>query len=73
LLPWARTDNGNYFLWRTIGEPDSWSVVVLDSRGPEFEEFPFGAMRFLFGYLTGNVNTNLLPNDLGEVSFSPER
>lgn len=39
LLPWAATDNGDRLYWRIKGDPDSWSVVVWESRGPEYASF----------------------------------
>jgi len=64
LLPWAVSDNGDVAYWRADGEPAQWSVVVNEGRGPEWHEFPGGAVEFLLAWLTGNERVSVFPDDV---------
>jgi hypothetical protein len=39
LLPFAGTDNGDIFFWKTSGNPNHWTVVLADLRSRIFEEY----------------------------------
>ena len=56
LLPFATTDNGDRIYWLTKGAPESWTVVVWESRGPHYAEFAMTMTRFLCGWLGGNLH-----------------
>lgn len=63
LLPFAITDNGNVFYWKTAGEPNTWTVVAYEGRGPQFYEFPGGMTDFLAALLTRSIVLEVLPAD----------
>lgn len=74
LLPFGGTDNGNDLFWVTRGEPNQWSVVVGDARGPQMEEFACGVVAFLVGFLTGRIVPTLLPEPQHYVpAFEPAK
>ena len=39
LLPWGCTGNGDHLQWRTLGEPEQWTVAVWDCGEAEFRTF----------------------------------
>jgi hypothetical protein len=61
LLPWAVTDNGDRLYWRTNGEPDSWPVVVWESRGPRYESYALSMAGFLLAWLNGEITVPVFP------------
>jgi len=69
LLPWAGTDNGDRLYWRTKGDPDSWSVVVWESRGPEYENYALPMTGFLLGWLKGEIKVPVFPPEDWEPVF----
>ena len=73
-LPWAVTDNGDRCLWRRSStDPDQWSVVVVDSRAPEWSEHPGPATRFLNEVLSRATRSDVFPENFPSSSprFSP--
>ena len=68
LLPWASSENGNVFYFRTAGEPDEWPTVVIEARGPRFDEVDDGATAFLAALLAKKHVSPVLPN-----SFPPNK
>jgi hypothetical protein len=66
LLPWAITDNGDVCCWRLtdVTDPGSWTVVVLESRGPEWFGFEGGVAGFLTGLLGGGVRVSVFPDEV---------
>ncbi|MER5620935.1 SMI1/KNR4 family protein [Streptosporangium sp. NPDC002544] len=74
LLEWAGTDNGDSLCWLTDGEPDSWRVVVWNSRDVCYDAHDVGAVEFLHGWLSGRITTTILPDGV-EASpwFEPFR
>jgi len=63
LLPWGASDNGDVLFWATRGHPDQWTVVVGESRGPAYEEYPVQATRFLCDFLDGRIQSRIFPDD----------
>jgi hypothetical protein len=63
LLPFAVTDNANVLYWKTIGEPNSWTVVIYEGRGPSFAEFPGGMAECLGALLGRRLRVDVLPID----------
>jgi hypothetical protein len=48
VVPWSRTANGDVCYGLTDGpDPDSWMVVINESRGPDWEEYHGSATEFL--------------------------
>jgi hypothetical protein len=63
LLPFAATDNGDVFFWKTTGVPDKWTVVLNESRGSFFEEFQHNFSEVLKNLITGKIESKIIPND----------
>lgn len=61
LLAWGVTDNGDVIYWRTVGDPNSWTIVVNESRSDWYEEFPFGMVEFVVKVITGELVSEILP------------
>jgi hypothetical protein len=65
LLPFAFTDNGDVVYWhvRDPERPDAWTVVVNESRGPEWHAFDGNATEFLAKTLSGEHRVPMFPED----------
>jgi SMI1-KNR4 cell-wall len=61
LLIWATTANGERLCWLTAGEPDEWKVVAWDPKAFEYEEHEPGAVGFLVSWLSGRLESEILP------------
>jgi hypothetical protein len=66
LLPWAVTDNGNVFYWHTAGDPSAWQLVIFDGDHVEHERYELSTTTFLAQLLSGEIQSELLPEDLLE-------
>lgn len=64
LVAWGQTTNGDMLYWRTEGQPETWPVVIADIRSAEFEEHPESMTSFLAKVLTGEIVTEMFPDDL---------
>ena len=75
LLPVAGDDNGNtyYLLRRPVEDPDLWTVVINEARGPQWESFDGGLTDFVHAALSRSRRFVLLPEDFpgDEPTFSP--
>jgi len=73
LLPFASTDNGEILYWRTACDPEQWTVVVYESRGPKHYDFDGRMTDFLAALLTRAIQCDVLPRTFpsGVVSFVP--
>jgi hypothetical protein len=75
ILPWGHIDTGSELFWQTNGEPDEWTVVVNEARGPEFEGFNQSMSGFLASLLMGDISSDVLPTRLlrrrKQVPFVP--
>jgi hypothetical protein len=69
LFPWAVTDNGDRLYWRTKGVPDAWSVVVWESRGPDYESYSLSMAGLLYAWLRGEINVPMFPPEDWEPAF----
>jgi len=72
-LPFGITDNGDFLLWRTVGSPNAWSIVVLESRLGYYEEFALSVVVFLVQVLTRRLRVSVFPDDFpsNEPKFVP--
>jgi hypothetical protein len=61
ILPFASTDNGEIFYWKTDGDPDQWTVVAYESRGPKYFSFAGPMTEFLAGLLARTIKCEVLP------------
>ncbi|GGC88842.1 SMI1/KNR4 family protein [Chelatococcus reniformis] len=73
LLPVGMTDNGDVILWLTVGSPDEWTVVINDSRSPEYAAHRRDLTGFLAGVLTGQEPCPIFPDSFphSAVAFAP--
>ncbi|MFF4342993.1 SMI1/KNR4 family protein [Kitasatospora sp. NPDC001540] len=62
LVPWASTDNGEFLYWlaRPGEDPDEWTVMVNEARGPRWEHLDMGCTRFLAAVLSGDLRSEIL-------------
>lgn len=63
LLPVGLSDNGDVIYWHIHNpeDPDGWTIVVNDSREPEWSTFPGGITQFLAEVLTGETKIGVFP------------
>ncbi|MFF5125740.1 SMI1/KNR4 family protein [Streptomyces syringium] len=64
LIAWGLTDVGHHLCWLTVGEPDSWPVVVW-SRDDDHEEYDCCATDFIEGWVSGRIVSEVMPDDEG--------
>ena len=69
LIPWARSQNGDVFFWKS-GDPDPkrWPVVLCDGGMWDWETHPGPMTACLTDLLKGKVGRTILPGD-----FPPPR
>jgi hypothetical protein len=62
LLPWAYVEGGGQFLYWLVdgGDPDAWTVMANEGRGPEWEHHDATCTEFLLSALTGRVRSEVL-------------
>ncbi|MEU5384388.1 SMI1/KNR4 family protein [Kitasatospora cineracea] len=62
LIPWASTDNGEFLYWlaRPGKDPDEWTVMVNEARGPWWEHLDMGFTQFLAAALSGDIRSEIL-------------
>jgi hypothetical protein len=65
LLAFCKTDNGDtgYWLRHPTNDPDAWTVVVNEARGPRWPKFKGGAVEFLVAVLSGTHRIPVFPED----------
>jgi hypothetical protein len=63
ILPFGITDNGDLIAWKVEGRPDTWGVVVVHSRAPEYQEFSTPFREFLAGVLKKEIVCGIFPDD----------
>ena len=61
LLPLFITDNGDVGFWITYLQPEKWSILLKDARGPEFEVHFFSVAMFLYQFTGGRFQSIILP------------
>ncbi|MGI5197358.1 SMI1/KNR4 family protein [Streptomyces sp. CA-288835] len=62
VIPWATTENGEFVFWlaRFGQEPDTWTVMVNEGRGAEWEHHQMTCTSFLLAVLEGDVRSEIL-------------
>lgn len=63
LIPWAVTENGDVFWWKTVGDPESWGTVIYPARGPDCEEHSVNCAQLLYDLLTRSRKVHFFPED----------
>ncbi|MER6222308.1 SMI1/KNR4 family protein [Streptomyces sp900105755] len=75
LVSWGSTPSGEVLYWlvRPHQDPDRWTVMVNESRGPRWEHFETDCTEFLSGILTGRLRSRILASRLpaAEHEFRP--
>jgi len=66
ILPFGSTDNGDDLYWRTLGDPDDWTVTLYESRGSEPFDYDGSMTEFLVDLLTGGIVCPILPVSFAE-------
>jgi hypothetical protein len=71
ILPVGITGNGDVIFWKTEQDGGHWSVVVNDSRSPEWELFNFSLSQFLIEVLAKRAVCRIFPRDfpVGRIAF----
>ncbi|MGK5642423.1 SMI1/KNR4 family protein, partial [Streptomyces sp. URMC 126] len=62
VVAWALTENGDYLYWlvRPGQDPDEWTVMVKEGRGPLWESHPMGCAQFIeAALLTGSAQSEI--------------
>lgn len=76
LLPWGGTDNGDICFWHRVKpDPESWTIAIHESRGPDWFTYDGNATDFLVGVLTRSISCYIFPDDFPDEthSFRPAR
>jgi hypothetical protein len=71
LTAWAITDNGDTCFWLNRGnsvDPDQWSVVVNEGRGPEWDVTDLPTCAWLEAVLSGRLRVRVFPEDFPSAS-----
>jgi hypothetical protein len=61
VFPWGVTDNGDELFWRVHGRA-CFSIVVMESRAPEWQEFNMSMTGFLTELLTRRITVDCFPD-----------
>ena len=70
ILPFGSTDNGDVLYWRTLGDPDDWTVTLYESRGSEHFAYDGSMTEFLVDLLTGGIVCPTLSTAFAELEPS---
>src|SRR5262249_44977111 len=71
VIPWGVTDNGDVCYWKTgLADPNTWTVVVNESRGPDWEHFKGTMTEFLSAVVSRIHVCSIFPDDF--PSGTPE-
>lgn len=63
VLPFGSSDNGDILYWKTVGNPDQWTVAISEGRAPEWEEFDSSMTRFITDTLLRIAASRIFPKD----------
>jgi hypothetical protein len=76
LIPWGITDDGASCYWRSSdADPDRWTVVVGEARGPRWHKHTGSMTEFVCDVLTGREHCDLLSEGWPQQAhqFVPDR
>ncbi len=75
LLAFGFNDNGGTLCWRTIGSPDSWSIVCLDAElSNRYDEFELTLTAFIEALMEKRISPKTFPPDffpIRQPAFQP--
>lgn len=63
LLPWAYSENGDEIYWLTSSNPNKWSIVVYETRSPQYHHYEMSMTEFLYKILTKELKCDAFPED----------
>lgn len=66
LLPWAGADNGDRLYWQTVGQPDTWPIVLFDGDHVRHEVYPLRVSDWLAQVMVGTLKPRIFPEDFWE-------
>jgi hypothetical protein len=61
VFPWGSTDNGDHLFWRFVDGRFQSPLVVVESRGPERQEYDLSMTTFLAEMLTRKISVKVFP------------
>jgi len=61
LFPFAGTDNGDVFFWKTTGNPSKWTVILADLRSPYYNEYDTTFSGTLEKLMKEEMNSRIIP------------
>ncbi len=70
ILPWGYTDNGDELYWLTNGAPETWTVVIYETRSSEYHEYSMTMTEFLLQIVSKKLVSDAFPEDF--PSENPE-
>lgn len=64
VFPWAVSTNNDVLWWRTLGEPDEWTVIAQarDSRPEDWWPYELSATEFLAKLMTREIQCPVFPD-----------
>lgn len=68
LLPFFITDNGDTGFWIANSQTKKWAILVKDARAPEFEVRFVTVATFLWQFISGRLQSVILPNLTAETT-----
>jgi hypothetical protein len=73
LLPCAVTNNGDVIFWKTRGNPDDWTILLLEVRSTEYETYDMPLTDFLAQLLKSEIKSEIIssPPFNTYVKFKP--
>lgn len=60
LIPWAYVEGAGHFLYWLVREgvePEEWTVILNEGRGPLWEAAPVSCSRYLLDVMTGTADS----------------
>lgn len=61
IFPLGMTDNGDVLFWKTSGYSENWSIIINESRAPEWECFDMSLTSFLINIFNRTTVCNSFP------------
>jgi len=61
LLVFANTLDGELLFWRTVGEPDAWTITIINLISGRIEEYQMSMAEFYISYVKGEISSQILP------------
>ncbi|MCT9009002.1 SMI1/KNR4 family protein [Streptomyces rhizosphaerihabitans] len=75
LVPWGYAEGGGHYLYWLVRpgvEPEEWSVILNEGRGPLWETYPMSCSQFLLEVVAGTT-TSFYFTDLDDIVAPDDR